>query len=108
MLASLLEKSRTKVADIISLSFPFGSYFSDNNLDIMLRRNAVQLLLVPMLTLVPNGYVIAFFKRHIVEIMNTLQKPVLRRGTDEEVKLDLIERMGCFNLVQISFHARIC
>ena len=80
-----------------------SSYFSGNNLDITLRHNAVQLLLVPMLTLVPSAYVLEFFKQHIVEVMEHLQKPLLRRGTDEEIKQDLIEQTSCFNLIQISF-----
>ncbi|RUP50947.1 hypothetical protein BC936DRAFT_136979 [Jimgerdemannia flammicorona] len=75
----------------------FGYFFS-SNFDIALRHNAVQLLLVPMLTLVPNTYVLEFFKRHIVEVMNLLKQPPLRRGTDDEIKQDLIERTSCFNL----------
>ena len=54
-------------------------------MDIEFRHNIIQLVLIPMLRVVSKSYAIEFFKKNIRSVMDLVQRPPLRRGTDVEV-----------------------
>lgn len=61
-----------------------------------------------ILFLIPRDYVIAFYEANIVYIMGVIKREELRRGSDDEMILDLKEKACCFKLMQISFFICNC
>lgn len=66
------------------------------------RLKAIELV-ISICTLVPYEYIISFYESNIVYIMGVIKQEELRRGTDEELTMDLYEKTCCFKLLQISF-----
>ena len=67
-----------------------------------LRVNAVSVI-ISMLPLVSHRHVEAFYKTNIVNIMQPLEGGLLRRGSDDDITQDMMEKSCHFRLMQISF-----
>ncbi|KAI8329229.1 hypothetical protein BC941DRAFT_384857 [Chlamydoabsidia padenii] len=78
------------------------NYFKNVNLYHGHRKKAVDLV-ASILFLVPRDYVIAFYETNIIYIMGTIKQDELRRGSDDEMILDLMEKACCFKLMQVLY-----
>ncbi|CAO3576402.1 unnamed protein product [Absidia cylindrospora] len=78
------------------------SYFMDTTLYSGHRIKAMELM-VSILFLVPRDYVISFYEANIVDIMTIIKQEELRRGTDDEIAMDLSEKASCFRLMQVLY-----
>ncbi|KAI8098597.1 uncharacterized protein BX664DRAFT_288171 [Halteromyces radiatus] len=77
-------------------------YFKDKNLYSEHRMKAIDLV-ISILMLVPWDHVIAFYETNIIYIMETLKQEELRRGSDDEIIMDLREKTCCFKLLEVLY-----
>lgn len=80
-------------------------YYKDDGNRIEIRRNVISLL-VSLFILVPDEYVVNFYMDNILFIMTGATRQLLRRGTDEEIRVDMEEKTCCIYLMQ-TFYIRV-
>ncbi|CAO3615261.1 unnamed protein product [Cunninghamella echinulata] len=78
------------------------NYFKNTALSMNHRSKAIELV-ISICTLVPYNYIVSFYESNILYIMRIIKQEELRRGTDEEITIDLYEKMCCFKLLQIMY-----